>query len=533
MAGTWYWVASYGGDTNNNPVASGATAEPVVVSKLSPSIDTVASPAAGTVGLAMTVADTATFSGAYNPTGLVSFALYSNNTCTAATGVSGSGTISSGQASYSTAPSTWTPPVAGTYYWIASYAGDTNNNGFTTGCGDADEQIVISPASPTIATVASPTTGTIGVAMTVGDTATFSGYNPTGSVSFSLYSGINCSGTPVVTGSAAILDGVAIFSTGASLWTPTEVGTYTWGVSYIGDGNNNPYSACGGAYETVTIGMADPTLPTTPSGGGLLGSVLNDSATVTGGYIPTGSITFNLYGPNNTTCAGSAIYTQTVGLSGTSAATSPGFHTVAVGTYEWTASYSGDTNNNPAYSGCGAEAVVITVPPTIPTITTALSESSGKVGDWVFDTATLYGVTANAGGTVTYTVYTNNTCTLGAQGAGTVTVTNHLVPNSNPVIFGTVGTWYWQAVYSGDGNNRGAASACTSETLVINATPTPTPTYSQAIQGATGVPTLPPTSSSSNGSNGNSAPLLALLICLAFGGLGLLAVQTQRRSIRG
>ncbi len=232
--------------------------------------------------------------------------------------------------------------------------------------------------------------------------------------------------------------------------------------------------------------MADPTLPTTPSGGGLLGSVLNDSATVTGGYIPTGSITFRLYGPNNTTCAGTPIYAQTVGLSGTSAATSPGFHTAAVGTYEWTAYYSGDTNNNPASSGCGAEAVVITVPPTIPTITTALSESSGKVGDWVFDTATLYGVTANAGGTVTYTVYTNNTCTLGAQGAGTVTVTNHLVPNSNPVIFGTVGTWYWQAVYSGDGNNRGAASACTSETLVINATPHADPDLQSGNSGRNG-----------------------------------------------
>ncbi|MGD0409592.1 MAG: hypothetical protein ABSB34_11460, partial [Candidatus Limnocylindrales bacterium] len=422
---------------------------------------------------------------------------------------------------------------AGTYYFQAAYSGDTNNTGpVSSAC--TSETIVVNPNSPTIATLASPTMGTIGVAMTVGDTATFSGaYNPTGLVSFALYSGTVCTGTPVVSGSAAILDGVAIFSTGASLWTPTAVGTYTWGVSYIGDLNNNSYSACGGAYETVTIGMADPTLPTTPSGGGLLGSVLNDSATVTGGYIPTGSITFRLYGPNNTTCAGTPIYAQTVGLSGTSAATSPGFHTAAVGTYEWTAYYSGDTNNNPASSGCGAEAVVITVPPTIPTITTALSESSGKVGDWVFDTATLYGVTANAGGTVTYTVYTNNTCTLGAQGAGTVTVTNHLVPNSNPVIFSTVGTWYWQAVYSGDGNNRGAASACTSETLVINATPTPTPTYSQAIGGATGVPTLPPTSSSSNGSNGNSAPLLALLICLAFGGLGLLAVQTQRRSIRG
>jgi hypothetical protein len=44
--------------------------------------------------------------------------------------------------------------------------------------------------------------------------------------------------------------------------------------------------------------------------------------------------------------------------------------------------------------------------------------------------------------------------------------------------------------------------------------------------------TLPPTSTGSGPGDG-SAPLFALLICLAFGGLGLLAVQAQRRTMRG
>ncbi len=44
--------------------------------------------------------------------------------------------------------------------------------------------------------------------------------------------------------------------------------------------------------------------------------------------------------------------------------------------------------------------------------------------------------------------------------------------------------------------------------------------------------TPPPTSSGSNGSSGSSTPLFALLICLAFGGLGLLAAQAQRRTLR-
>lgn len=67
------------------------------------------------------------------------------------------------------------------------------------------------------------------------------------------------------------------------------------------------------------------------------------------------------------------------------------------------------------------------------------------------------------------------------------------------------------------------------------ATPAATPTPFQSVQGETatpgGTPTPPPTATS-GGSNNSSTPLGAMLICLAFGGLGLLAVQAQRRTIR-
>jgi hypothetical protein len=43
--------------------------------------------------------------------------------------------------------------------------------------------------------------------------------------------------------------------------------------------------------------------------------------------------------------------------------------------------------------------------------------------------------------------------------------------------------------------------------------------------------TPPPTGTSSGGSDNSSTPLLAVLICLAFGGLGLAAVETQRRRV--
>jgi hypothetical protein len=102
-----------------------------------------------------------------------------------------------------------------------------------------------------------------------------------------------------------------------------------------------------------------------------------------------------------------------------------------------------------------------------PTITTTLSATSVQVGGTVHDSATLTGATANAGGTVTYTVYTDTACSQGAQDAGTKNVTNGTVPDSNPITFNATGDYYWQAVYSGDANNKPATSVCTSEHLVV------------------------------------------------------------------
>ena len=76
-----------------------------------------------------------------------------------------------------------------------------------------------------------------------------------------------------------------------------------------------------------------------------------------------------------------------------------------------------------------------------------------------------------------YSYYTNNTCTAGPVAVNTVTVpTSGTVPNSSTATFNTVGTYYWQAVYSGDANNNGASSPCTAtnnEQLTVNkASPT-------------------------------------------------------------
>src|SRR5205807_2673749 len=125
----------------------------------------------------------------------------------------------------------------------------------------------------------------------------------------------------------------------------------------------------------------------------------------------------------------------------------------SAGTYYWQAAYSGDGNNNPAMSTCTEEKLVVN--PNGTSIRTTLAPgSSVSVGTAVHDTAKLSGATADADGSVTYTVYTDDACTKDAQDAGTETVTNGNVPNSTDIQFNKAGTFYWQAVYSGDTNNN-------------------------------------------------------------------------------
>src|SRR5262249_14586628 len=70
-------------------------------------------------------------------------------------------------------------------------------------------------------------------------------------------------------------------------------------------------------------------------------------------------------------------------------------------------------------------------------------------------------------GTVVYKVFSDNQCTTLFTGAGSVNVTNGTVPDSNSVQFNAAGTYYWQASYSGDGDNKPATDGCPSETLGV------------------------------------------------------------------
>jgi hypothetical protein len=108
--------------------------------------------------------------------------------------------------------------------------------------------------------------------------------------------------------------------------------------------------------------------PPTQTVTSLAGMNLTDSATLSGGLNPKGSITFYLFAPGvipNGTNSNN-VYSDMVTVNGdgtytTSMGTNPGgFTPTAPGTYEWVAVYSGDPSNTGIASPFGSEPEVVT-----------------------------------------------------------------------------------------------------------------------------------------------------------------------------
>src|SRR5206468_2973306 len=133
---------------------------------------------------------------------------------------------------------------------------------------------------------------------------------------------------------------------------------------------------------------------------------------------------------------------------------------------------------------CGAANESVTVTPAPPTITTTAS-ASVPAGGTISDSAALAGGRRRAGtGTCTVLGPNNPTCTGTPLGTSTVTVTGNGTYLSGPFTAAGAGTYNFVAVYSGDANNAGAASACgaaNESVTVTKAPPTITTTASAAV----------------------------------------------------
>jgi Bacterial Ig-like domain (group 3) len=150
--------------------------------------------------------------------------------------------------------------------------------------------------------------------------------------------------------------------------------------------NTQVFPANSGA-DFTTVLPATPGLATTATQSEPVGGAVTDTATLSGGNNPTGTITFTLFGADDPTCAGTPVFTSTVPVNGNGDYDSRPFTPTAPGTYQWVAVYSGDANNLPATSPCGAanEQSVVTVLPTIMVEKTANPTSlPAPGGDFAF-----------------------------------------------------------------------------------------------------------------------------------------------------
>ncbi|PZR72476.1 MAG: hypothetical protein DLM73_13260 [Chthoniobacterales bacterium] len=117
-----------------------------------------------------------------------------------------------------------------------------------------------------------------------------------------------------------------------------------------------------GMWEIPVAAVAGPSLTTQVASAAIsLGSSTSDTATLSGGQNPTGSITFRLFGPNDNSCSNAPIFTSVQGVNGNGTYTSGSFTPSAVGTYLWVASYSGDSNNGGLATPCGDANETVTV----------------------------------------------------------------------------------------------------------------------------------------------------------------------------
>ncbi|HYF05944.1 MAG TPA: Ig-like domain-containing protein, partial [Patescibacteria group bacterium] len=224
------------------------------------------------------------------------------------------------------------------------------------GTGTGTDTVTVIQAQSTIVTTPSAG-GPVG--STISDSATVTGLNPTGTVTFALFApgDVSCA-NPVAISHNALVGGVAL----SDFFTATQVGTYNFTAVYGGDANNLPaVSGCGA--ETVVIGPASPTLSTITSvGTATVGAVVFDTAILSGAFNPTGTITFLLFAPSDPTCT-SPIFTSSVPVAGNGSYTSGTTTLSQIGTYNFLAVYSGDSKNASISTNCGEEPITVSERP--------------------------------------------------------------------------------------------------------------------------------------------------------------------------
>ncbi|HEY1859584.1 MAG TPA: DUF11 domain-containing protein, partial [Gemmataceae bacterium] len=164
VTGTYQWDAIYSGDSNNNAASDvNNGSEQVTVSAASTTITTTPNPS--TAHLGVTLQDVADLAGGFGPTGSITFRLFAPGVDPTVGPAAYTETVTvDGNGTYHTAVG-FAPHVTGTWHWVATYNGDSNNNPAPS--GPLDEPVTIpQQADLAIAKTVNPATALTGTIIT-------------------------------------------------------------------------------------------------------------------------------------------------------------------------------------------------------------------------------------------------------------------------------------------------------------------------------------------------------------------------------
>lgn len=197
-----------------------------------------------------------------------------------------------------------------------------------------------------------------------------------------------------------------------------------------------------------------------------------DTATLAGGFSPTGTITFALYGPNDDSCSRAPAFTSVKPVNGVGAqpvtVTSDRALVAAPGVYHFVATYSGDAAHAPAGpTACADPAQAIGFGSSSVSFSAQASPAT-TVGGSLWDTATVHS-SAGPTGTVSFSLYGPDapdcagtpvfTSATPVNGGGSYRSASHVAT--------TPGTYRWVASY------EGMSTACADPAQQVRVAPAP------------------------------------------------------------
>ena len=413
-------TATYNGDGNFNSSVATLTQ---TVAKTTPTV-TVSTSGPSVFGQSVTI----TASVPNGPTGTI--------TITSGGVTLGSGTIT---ASNGTVTITTTVLPVGSDLITATYGGDATNS---TATGTTTQTVTKASPTETITSSLNPST--------FDQSVTFTAKLPT-----------NTTGTVTFTNGATVLGTSTLTNGVATVTTSTlPAGTDTIAATYNGDPNNNTATAS----LTQTVNKTTPSVTVTTSGPSTFGAPVIITVTLPVGT--TGTVTIT----SGSTPLGSGTVNPTTGIVTVTTTILP------VGSDPITASYGGDSNNNPA---TGSTTQIVSKATPVVTLTSSANPSTP--GQSVTFTATLpSGVT----GTVTFASGASLLGTSPLTGESATETTSTLPAGSNPIT----------ATYNGDGNNNSATGTLTQSvgktTPTVSLTSSVNPsTVNQSVTFTAAVPT--------------------------------------------